>query len=629
MASKQADQNSAGFSELLEFLKESRGFDFTGYKRTTLQRRIEKRMEAVAAGSFAAYQDHLQASPREFTDLFNTILINVTSFFRDGEAWDYIRSDVVPSLLEDMSPGEVIRVWSAGCSSGEEAYTLAMVLAEVIGLEAFRDRVKIYATDVDEDALSSGRQAVYPNDALKDVPEELVERYFEPTPSGMMFRPDLRRSIIFGRNDLVSDAPISRIDLLLCRNTLMYFTPETQAGILRHFNFSVTPRGFLFLGKSEMLVTHSDLFSPTELKWRVFRKVLRDNVRERLGFLPPANGGEVAADPQSEMRTGAAALAPVAQILVDRRGSLAEANSRARELFALGTPDIGQPFQDLSLSYRPADLRSAIEQAYEKRIPVRVGRFDWPGRDGAAESILEIDVTPVPGPTGAPLGAMISFTDVTVLVRLSLDYERSKRELDAAYEELQSTVEELETTNEELQSTNEELETTNEELQSTNEELETMNEELQSTNDELETMNTEVNTRATELDRVNLFLEGILGSLGVGVAVIDRDRNVQVWNDMSNELWGLRSDEAEGKDLLTLDIGLPVAQLTDSVATVLSGGTESADQTLSALDRRGRKFECEVQVMALATGAGDTYGAIVLMSPSAAAPEAAAPAAAS
>src|SRR5262245_5418060 len=210
------------FEELVSYIRDERGFDFTGYKRPSLRRRIEKRMQEVGIESFRAYRDYLEHHQDEFVSLFNTILINVTSFFRDQPAWDYLANETVPRILaaKDDQP---VRVWSTGCASGEEAYTIAMVLLEAMGEEAFKQRVKIYATDVDEDALAHGRHAAYPEAAVEPVPAELREKYFDRQNSNYVFRPDLRRSVIFGRHDLLQDPPISRIDLLVSRNTLMYF----------------------------------------------------------------------------------------------------------------------------------------------------------------------------------------------------------------------------------------------------------------------------------------------------------------------------------------------------------------------------------------------------------------------
>ena len=212
---------------LLEFVKETRGFDFTGYKRSTIQRRVAKRMAAVGAERYDDYLDFLELHGEEFAELFNTLLINTTGFFRDPQTWEYFGDAIVPQLLATHTPDSPIRVWCAGCASGEEPYTVAMVLARVMGDPGFRERVKIYATDIDEEALDQARHGAYLPRQIEDVPPDALERFFERTEQRYVFRKDLRRSVIFGRNDLVQDAPISRIDLLVCRNTLMYFNAET------------------------------------------------------------------------------------------------------------------------------------------------------------------------------------------------------------------------------------------------------------------------------------------------------------------------------------------------------------------------------------------------------------------
>jgi two-component system, chemotaxis family, CheB/CheR fusion protein len=608
------DKESNGLEALLEYLKRTRGFDFSGYKRASLERRIRKRMSEVERDAYRDYIDHLEVNPDEFSALFDTILINVTSFFRDKPAWDNLAEKILPDLLERTPPPEPVRVWSAGCASGEEAYTAAIVLAEALGQDEFRRRVKIYATDVDEDALNTARHATYSRDALKPVPDNLVERYFEPGPSGHTFRADLRRQVIFGRNDLVQDAPISRIDLLLCRNTLMYFTAETQAHILGHLNFALNETGALFLGKSEMLITQNDLFTPYDIKFRVFKKVSKAMLRDRLAFVVGEGRGAAMAEQgerHPELLGHAMDSGPTAQLVVDRAGFVIVANQRTRAIFGIGAADIGRPLSDLELSYRPADLRSALENAYESGKPVRLQRIPATSAAGTAHA-FDIELSPIVGGDSEPLGASITFADVTELAELDARHERSKRELETAYEELQSTVEELETTNEELHSTNEELETTNEELQSTNEELETMNEELQSTNEELEAMNEMHLTRSDELDRLNMFLEGILGSLGVGVVVVDAERRIQVWNASSSDLWGLRSDEVDGQSFFSLDIGLPVEELKEPLQAALDA-SETSNVEVPAVTRRGRQIDCWVRVMPLNTAGGDSYGAIMLM----------------
>jgi two-component system CheB/CheR fusion protein len=248
-----------GLEELLEFIRESRGFDFTGYKRTSLTRRINKRMTEVGVSDYFDYKDLLETTTEEFTALFNTILINVTSFFRDTEAWEFLQRDVIPTVLAEAEPDEEIRIWSAGCSSGEEAYSMAILFAEVLGLDEAVRRVKIYGTDVDEDALHTARVGVYPERSLETLPTELRQKYFESVASGYAFRTDLRRRVIFGRHDVTGDAPISRLHLLVCRNTLMYFNVETQSQIIDRFDFALRETGYLFLGKAEILLADSAL----------------------------------------------------------------------------------------------------------------------------------------------------------------------------------------------------------------------------------------------------------------------------------------------------------------------------------------------------------------------------------
>jgi two-component system, chemotaxis family, CheB/CheR fusion protein len=600
------------FDGLLEFIRTRRGFDFTGYKRPSLQRRIAKRMDAVEIDGFGAYQQYLEDNQDEFIELFDTVMINVTSFFRDPDTWDYVAKEIVPKIVYDKVAVEPIRVWSTGCASGEEAYTIGILLAEELGEEAFRDRVKIYATDVDEDALSFGRLATYSRKQLEPVSQELRTKYFEPADSGFAFRKDLRRSFIFGRNDLVQDPPIGRIDLLISRNTLMYFRPETQGKVLSNFYFALNEKGYLLLGKSEVLLTRSSLFAPTDLKRRVFEKVPQQLIRERLLSIARSDGaGQMPLLPDERIRDAALDAGSVPQLVVALDGTIALANGQARRLFGLGAPDLDRPFSELELSFQPVELRSLIQQSIDTGQPVLVRDVAWPSDTGEART-YDVQLTPLAAHEGGRIGTAISFSDVTRFRQLEESAERARDELETAYEELQATSEELETTNEELQSTNEELETTNEELQSTNEELETMNEELQSTNEELETMNDELRSRSDDLNEVNAFLESILGSFHGAVVVVDAELAIQAWNDQASELWGLRIDEVLGQHLLNLDIGLPVGRLRDPIRAAVAAGTPD-ELVLEALTRRGRTISCTVTISPLRGAKGDVRGAIVLM----------------
>ncbi|HEV3365549.1 MAG TPA: protein-glutamate O-methyltransferase CheR, partial [Acidimicrobiia bacterium] len=342
------------FEQLLDYIKRNRGFDFTGYKRSSLIRRVNARMNALELETFSDYLDFLQVDPQEFTALFDTILINVTGFFRDPAAWEVLSTDILPELLARKRAPEPIRVWSAGCASGEEAYTLAIVLAEILGVDDMRDRVKIYGTDLDESALTVGRHATYSAKAVTGVPDHLLERYFERSGTGYTFRKDLRRTVIFGRHDLVHAAPISHIDLLVCRNTIMYLNSETQARVLARLHFALEDRGILFLGKAEMLLSHSHLFSPVDLKRRIFAKVSKDTLRDRVSVISEGGGYEPLEYPSGyrRLRELAADAVPSAVVVVHNSGAVAMTNTIARRLFGLSVADIGRPFQDLELSYR-------------------------------------------------------------------------------------------------------------------------------------------------------------------------------------------------------------------------------------------------------------------------------------
>jgi two-component system CheB/CheR fusion protein len=604
----------ASFEALLEFLQRDRGFDFTGYKRPSLQRRVERRMQALGLADFQVYADYLQVHPGEFLLLFNSILINVTAFFRDAPAWDYLRDTIVPQILARKGPHDAVRVWSAGTASGEEAYSAAILLAEALGIEDFKERVKVYATDVDDDALNQARQATYAPKQLEDVPPALRERYFEPVGGRLRFRTDLRRAVIFGRHDLVRDAPISRLDLLICRNTLMYFNSETQGEVLERFHYALNDgrdgSGYLFLGRAEMMLAHGSLFRPVDLKHRIFEKVPAPGPRGRAAAaMAPAREGEEMPSQPNRLLEQALDESPVARIVVAANGTLSLANQRARLLFSLNPRDLGRPLQDLEVSYRPLDLRTLIEQAYAEKRTVTQTSVERRFPGGEAQ-FLDVMAAPLYD-EGQPLGVSISFVDVTRAMALQDELQRSREMVQTTNEELQSANEELETTNEELQSSNEELETTNEELQSTNEELETMNEELQSTNEELQTLNEELRQRTDEANHLNAFLQAVMGSFGSAAIVVGPNLEVTMWNPQAEDLWGLRADEVRNKSILNLDIGLPVAELRPAIRAALAG--EKTQVLVDAVNRRGRRIRCRVACTPLDAAPGRREGVILLV----------------
>jgi two-component system, chemotaxis family, CheB/CheR fusion protein len=429
------------------------------------------------------------------------------------------------------------------------------------------------------------------------MPVELVDRYFEPDGAYLMFRKDLRRTVIFGHHDLVQDPPISRIDLLSCRNTLMYFNHPAQARILANLRFALRPHGYLLLGQSEALATRNQDFTPVDLKSRIFRRTPTRRERAMSDEPRPVPPTPPVPDPPAaDMASLGFELGASAQVLLDVGGRLVAANQHARSLFGLSTRDIGRQVQDLELSYRPLELRSRLDALYAERHTVAVRGVEW--RRGAEGTWFDVLLHPILNRAGVLEGTSVTFIDVTPQHRLQDELQGSRVQLETAYEELQSAVEELETTNEELQSTNEELETTNEELQSTNEELETINDELR--------------LRTTEANEINNFLEAILTSLNSAVVVVDRDVRIQVWNRHAQELWGLRFDEVEGEHLMNLDIGLPVERLHQPIRACL-GGEPPDPLAMAAVNRRGRAIDCMVRATPLRGAEAKVTGVILLM----------------
>jgi two-component system CheB/CheR fusion protein len=610
MTEEQAVEGAEGDIEtVLRYLRDARLFDFTGYKRGTLTRRIGRRMQQVGLSSYPDYIDYLEVHPEEFEQLFNTILINVSGFFRDPDAWAVVRDRVVPDIVGRRQEGP-IRVWSAGCSTGQEAYSAIMLFAERLGIDAARDRVKVYATDLDTEALDRARQAEYTAKEVEGVPADLLERFFQPAGAGFAFSKDLRRSVIFGRHDLLTDALISRTDLLMCRNTLMYFNAEVQAELISRLHFSVANGGYLLLGKVEM-VADSDLFEPVDARNRLFRKVNRTSLRSRL--LTVAGRATTPSPPVDErVMEMAFELRPNPEVLLDAAGIVLAVNARARDLFGIGADAVGRPFQDMELSYRPVELRSRIDEVRAEGRPVELDPISrWtPSGD---HMFLEVRVVPLTV-GGQHRGVVIAFVDVTRHRQLQQELEQTHRELEMAYEERQSANEELETTNEELQSTVEELETTNEELQSTNEELETMNEELTSTNEELRVINDELRERTAEVHQVNAYIESVLSTLEASVIVVDRNMQIRVWNGLSFEMWGLRSEEVQGENIFAVDVGFPVEALRTPIRACLQGDDPGQGFTVAAVTRRGHQVRCWVRVAPLRGPEDAVEGAMILIS---------------
>jgi two-component system CheB/CheR fusion protein len=528
--------------DLLQELAEQRNFDFRGYKKTTLERRFRRRMFQLNVPDYGQYGDYIKKHPEEVNQLLNMILINVTEFFRDPPAWEILRHEIMPSMLKRIKPGHSFRAWSAGCASGEEPYSIAIQLAEHFGPRIQDYDVKIYATDIDDDALNSARRGEYSLEGLRRVRPEWREKYFHG--KGLLrVNREIRRLVIFGRSNLGQDAPISHVNLLVCRNVLIYFDPDLQKQILARLHYALEPGGILFLGKSESQLTNSTQFQRLNARWRIFQRITasppteeRSDSRQEVMEMAPNSGrnsSELEGLRQQHRYLMETLRIGVCSLSMD--DTITQHNTAVLTLCGLAPGNLtGKPFTDTDLFIRIPEIGAQLQTT---RMNNESSRFPAHIRSGNDEKLLEVTIRPLLDERGQRCGTLIYLDDQSIQEKLQTTVE----ELESTSEELQSANEELETTNEELQSTNEELETTNEELQSTNEELETTNEELQSLNEELETTNQELEERTKELDQVNSVYAQTLEKIRLPVMLVNQERHIEFWNQMALRLFGFKS----------------------------------------------------------------------------------------
>ena len=555
---------------ILEKVRQARNFDFRNYKRATLQRRIERRMTATRCRTLGAYLALLEREPQELNTLVSSMLIKLTTFFRDREVWMGL-DRVLRELAQRRRPEQELRIWSAGCATGEEAYSLAIAAAESLGPGSPGPELKVFGTDLDEAAIATARRGIYTAAQLENVSQERLARWFTPAPGGYAVRKELRRAVVFGANNLVSDAPVSRIDLILCRNVFIYLDAELQKRVLARFHFSLRREGLLVLGRSELIPFAARLFEPLDLPHRIYRKDFRHESpltpQQRLMNLvephplpmqPPAPMREPPASPPRD----ALDSQPCPVIATDLDGVVTLWNRAATRLWGYKEVDVaGRKLASLGL---PGLVRELLG---ERSTRVRGGHSERESADGVVEVMdqdpvhLRVQVMQLRGASGALQGLLYVAHDITALHGLEQNLQRATEELQASNlrlqssnEELRASNEELETTNEELQSANEELQTTNEELQSTNEELETTNEELQSTNSELDATNRELAHRTEEMDALTFCQRTIIRTLSVAVLVLDARGAITTWNLAAERLLGLTEREAVGQSLWTLRI---------------------------------------------------------------------------
>jgi two-component system, chemotaxis family, CheB/CheR fusion protein len=371
------------FEALLNYLKHNRGCDLSGYKRSTLMRRFKFRMQSIDIVNYQEYLTYLQSHSEESIALLDDIFISVTSFFRDRDSWDYLASQIVPKIIARNKPDESIRVWSAGCAFGQEIYSLAILFAEALGIESCLQRVQFYATDIDEVVIKQARLATYSANEAIEIPPDLLEKYFNKTDRGYVFHQQLRNKIIFGQHNLAENAPISKIDLLLCRNVLIYFNLKMQESILVRFHFALKKTGFLFLGKSETLTNRRQIFTPIGFKHHVYVKGLNLQLNDYLITTPKSRKKEAIDVKAQQIHIWQTAYetSPFAQIAVDSYGFLVFANERANILLELTLNDWSCPFRELELG-KLVNLDVLLETFKGDRRPVTLKSLEWFSSEG-------------------------------------------------------------------------------------------------------------------------------------------------------------------------------------------------------------------------------------------------------
>lgn len=584
-------------NQVLALLRGRTKFDFRCYRKRMLARRIERRMSLSHFHQLADYLAFLREHPDEVKQLFRDLLISVTNFFRDAEAFQALETEVIVPLVRAKPHDAPLRIWSAGCATGEEAYSLAMVVLEQLAAAHKSCPVQIFATDVDEEALEIARQGIFPESIVTDVsPERLGHFFTRVGDASYQVSKQLREIVVFARQNLITDAPFSKLDLIVCRNLLIYLEPDIQKKVVALLHFSLNEGGFLFLGPSETIGRHIDLFEPVSKKWRIFRRI--GPARPERVEVPITT----AVDPLVSLRRLAppSTTRPVSfaemthRLLLDQFAPPAVLINRKYEvLYFFGTTDrylavpSGEPTQDLMMMAREGlrtKLRSAIHKAVRENGPATLADAQVK-RNGGNHSVI-VTICPVQGPQDADGLLLVTFQDSDQDIPPPRPPETAaeesivrqlEHELKATKEDLQSTVEELESSNEELKVSNEEVMSMNEELQSANEELETSKEELQSLNEELITVNNQLQDKVADLETANNDMANLLNCTEVAILFLDNQFRIKRFTPPATRLF----------NLIATDLDRPISDITPKfLDSTLQQEVEQALRTLTPQEKQ-------------------------------------------
>lgn len=585
-------------AQIATLLRTRTGHDFSGYKDKTVTRRIQRRMQVLQIDEVPDFIERLRRDPQEVEALLQDLLIGVTSFFRDPAAFEALEKEVIPKLFAGKGPDDTVRVWVPGCSTGEEAYSIAMLLREHAPKVQGSPRLQIFASDIDEEALQVARIGRFPSTTVRDISPERLERHFVREDGSYRIASDLREICLFSAHNLLRDAPFSKLDLLTCRNLLIYLTPELQNRLIPLFHYALNESGFLFLGTSENVTRHSRLFATIDKAHRLFKR--RPLHERRLPEFPlttpdggrrrpaPANRPAVQHEPLQALaeRQLLDRYAP-AYVVINSEGDLLHGSGRTGKYLELSA---GVPRMDVFSMARHGlrpDLRAALHKAITSGSPA-VQRNVVVGTNGGRQT-LDLAVHPIKASSNAEPLFMIVFQDVGGIKggveeapEIAEELENAslrqlEAELRATRERLQTTTEELESSNEELKSGNEELSSMNEELQSANEELETSKEELQSINEELQTVNAELNARVEELSRANSDIANLLESTQIATVFLDRNLAVKSFTPAAKDLFRL----------VESDTGRPITHVRARFQSdTVQEDAERVLRTLSTIERQ-------------------------------------------
>jgi chemotaxis methyl-accepting protein methylase/PAS domain-containing protein len=565
----------SALEKVIVLLRTHSGNDFSFYKRNTLYRRIERRMGIHQISKMAAYVRYLQENSLELELLFKELLIGVTNFFRDPTAWDQLRTQGIPEMLEGRTRSPVLRAWVPGCSSGEEAYSLAIVFKEAIEASKLKRKysIQIFATDLDRDSIDKARQGIYPATIAADVSKERLKSFFTKEGLGYRVRKDIREMVIFAPQNLLLEPPFTKLDILSCRNLLIYLTPEVQKKLIPLFHYSLTPEGILFQGSAETVGEFTDLFAPLSGKSRLYRRkdtVLRP---EQVTFPSAFSAGPpMVTEARSTPKVTASLQSLADQLVLQRyaqptvltndQGDICYISGRTGKYLE---PAAGKANWNIFVMARDG-LKYALVRAFPEalRLKESVTLGGLKISAGGIEQVVNVTVQRLEEPGPLQGLVMVVFLDVAAPVA-SRERDRSpkphhprgmrfaelERELLQFRNEARATHEEMQTSQEELRSANEELQSTNEELQSTNEEITTSKEEIHSMNEELQTVNAELQAKLDELSLASNDMKNLLDSTNIATLFLDKDLNVRRFTPQTTNVI----------KLIPADVGRPITDL--------------------------------------------------------------------